>query len=250
MITFFDLETTGTSTTKDRIVSFSAIQTDNNFVKVEGSEKSLLFNPGTGILIPKEASDVHGITNEMVAGKPTFKQYAPKILAYMYLSDYLGGYNISKFDIPLLFEEFFRSDGIIFDIERFKILDGCQVFHKKEPRDLTAAVKFYTGKKLEGAHNSDNDTIASLDVLEGQMFMYDMSIEDLVEYSKQKGEFVDFDRKIKRRESDGVFIWGDFGKNKGRPIKEDLSYCDWFLGADFSSHSKIILRQIITNKII
>ncbi len=248
MITFFDLETTGTSTTKDRIVSLSAIQTTNDFKRIFGSEKSLVFNPT--IYIPKEASDVHGITNEMVFDKPTFKQYAPKILKYFNESDILSGYNIRKFDIPMIFEEFSRY-GYQFELEKFKIIDSCQIFYKKEPRDLTAAVKFYCGKSLEGAHNSDNDTIASIDVLEGQMFIYDLSIEDAIEMSEPKDKnIVDFDGKIKRREEDGVFIWGNFGKNANKPVLDDLKYCDWIISADFSSHTKHILMQILTHKLI
>ena len=69
---FFDLETTGLDTEKDRIVQLSAITFEKNMQCVVTID--LIFNPE--IPINKEASDVHGFTNEKVKDKPLFKQKA------------------------------------------------------------------------------------------------------------------------------------------------------------------------------
>ena len=70
-IVFFDLETTGTNITSDRIVEISYLK-----VMPNGNEtmRTLRINPG--MHIPEEASAVHGIYDQDVADCPTFKEVA------------------------------------------------------------------------------------------------------------------------------------------------------------------------------
>ena len=86
-LVFVDLETTGINTTNDRIVEVTVLK-----IHPDGSreEKSELVNPG--IPIPPGATKVHGITNEDVADKPGFVQFAKGIHAFFEGCD-IGGYN-------------------------------------------------------------------------------------------------------------------------------------------------------------
>lgn len=99
-LAFFDLETTGLNTTTDRIVEISILK-----INVNGQEeqRSWLLNPE--IPISKEASEVTGYTDEFVADKPTFREKANEIAQFIGNAD-LAGYNILKFDVPILVEEF------------------------------------------------------------------------------------------------------------------------------------------------
>ena len=98
----FDLETTGINISKDRIVEICILKV---FPDASRESKTWLVNPE--MPIPKESSDIHGITDEMVADKPTLKEIAPKIIDMIKDSD-LGGFNSNRFDIPLLAEELLR----------------------------------------------------------------------------------------------------------------------------------------------
>jgi DNA polymerase-3 subunit epsilon len=166
-IVFFDLETTGTDVNSDRIVEFAGIK-----FNVDGTQEQMVQRYNPRMPIPKEASDIHGITNHDVEPCPYFTDVAgaPEIAKFMRGCD-LAGYNITKFDVPLLYNEMQRCGGYLLDIT-CNIIDCCDIFHKREARDLTAAVKFYTGEKFENAHSALDDIEATIKVMDGQLAMY------------------------------------------------------------------------------
>ena len=164
-ICFFDLETTGVNVSKDKIVEISILKVFPNGNK---ESKTWLVNPE--IRIPLEASNIHGITND-IANEPTFNELAPKVYELIKDSD-LGGFNSNRFDIPLLAEELLRAE-IDFDLKQNVAVDVQTIFHKMEQRTLSAAYKFYCGKSLDNAHSSKADTLATFEVLESQIEKYD-----------------------------------------------------------------------------
>jgi len=105
-----DLETTGINLSTDRIVEIAIVK-----IMPDGSRlvKHKYINPE--IPIPKQASDIHGITDEMVREAQTFRQAANELRQFLDHSD-LAGYNSNRFDIPLLVEEFLRV-GIELDMK-------------------------------------------------------------------------------------------------------------------------------------
>ena len=157
-LVFFDLETTGTNITTDRIVEISYLKVMPNGEEVS---KTYLVNPE--MHIPEQASQVHGIYDNDVADCPTFKELA-KVLAREFEGCDLAGYNSNRFDIPLLAEEFERV-GVNIDLSKRKFVDVQVIFHKMEQRTLSAAYKFYCKKDLENAHSADADTRATYEVL-------------------------------------------------------------------------------------
>ena len=138
-IVFFDLETTGVDTAKDRIVEISMVK-----VMPDGEEivKTRKINPG--IHIPEEATAIHGITDEDVKDCPTFAQIARSLEQFIAGCDF-GGFNSNRFDLPMLVEEFMRA-GIGVDFKRRRFVDVQNIFHKMEQRTLVAAYKFYCGQ--------------------------------------------------------------------------------------------------------
>lgn len=161
-ICFFDLETTGIDIAKDKIVEISILKVYPNGNK---ESKTWLVNPGRPI--PKQASDVHGITDEKVANEPLFKELAPQIYNMIKDSD-LAGFNSDRFDIPLLAEELLRAE-IDFDMKNRVAVDIQTIFHKKEERTLSAAYKFYCGKTLDNAHSASADTEATYEIFKSQL---------------------------------------------------------------------------------
>ena len=241
-IIFFDLETTGLNITKDRIVEISVIKV---YPDGHEEEKTRRLNPE--MPIPEQASAVHGIHDEDVKDCPTFKQIS-KSLAQMFEGCDIGGFNSNRFDIPLLAQEFFNA-GIKFDFNKCKFIDVQTIFHKKEPRNLIAAYKFYCDKNLEDAHSACADTRATYEVLKAQLDRYSDDLENDVEflsnYSSQNRN-VDLAGRIIRNEQ-GVVVF-NFGQHKGEGVEEVLTktpqYYDWIQNRDFAEDTKNVLREI------
>ena len=257
----FDLETTGLDLVKDKIIQIAYIK-----VYPDGKEErdSLFINPG--VKIPKEVTAITGISDEMVAGKPTFKELSSQLLSVFDGCD-VAGFNSNHFDVPLLAEEFLKA-GIDFDFSKCRLIDVQTIFHKMERRNLEAAYEFYCGRKMKEdfpPHQADNDTEATYRVLQGQLDMYSPErqesadrqlvndIEALAEFSKTNNN-VDFAGRIIWKET--VNAAGEkvrqevfnFGKYKGISVAEvlrrDPGYYGWILNGDFTYNTKQVLTRI------
>ena len=240
-IIFFDLETTGTDITNDRIVEISLVKVFPN----GGREvKTKRINPE--MPIPPEATAVHKITDEEVKDCPTFRQIAKSLASYIEGCDF-GGFNSNKFDVPLLVEEFLRA-GVDVDLKKRKFIDVQNIFHKMEQRTLVAAYKFYCDKNLEDAHSAEADTKATYEVLKAQLDRYPELQNDvtaLAEFSS-RGEMADYAGRIAFNEKgEEVF---NFGKYKGRSVSEvfqmEPSYYSWMMNGDFPLYTKKIITEI------
>ena len=174
-IVFLDLETTGVDPSKDRIVEISLVK-----VMPDGSEevKTRRLNPQ--MHIPEAASAIHHIYDKDVADCPTFSMIAKSLWSYLEGCD-LGGYNITKFDIPMLTREFSRA-GLTFTTANRRIIDAYNIFCRMEPRNLSAAYKFFCGKDMKDAHSAEADTLATVEIFEGEIKRYSqMAREDYPE---------------------------------------------------------------------
>lgn len=245
-ICFFDLETTGTNIATDRIVELAILKVFPNGNK---ESKTWLVNPG--VPIPEEASAIHGITDEKVAGEPTFRELAREVYQMIQGCD-LGGFNSNRFDIPLLAEELLRA-GVDFDMKNAVSVDVQTIFHKMEKRTLAAAYQFYCGKELTDAHSATADTQATYEVLLSQLDRYPEltnNVQELAAFSTHN-DTVDFAGFI-RRDENGEEVFG-FGKHKGRSVHEVLEqepgYFGWMLNADFPLYTKKVLTQIKLSKL-
>jgi DNA polymerase III subunit epsilon len=239
-ICFFDIESTGLNVATDRIVSISVLKA---FPDGQKESKTAFVNPT--ISIPKESSDVHGITDEMVKDKPTFKQISKAILNFMQGCD-IAGFNSNYFDVPLLAEEFLRCD-IEFPHPDTNFIDVGNIFKKKEQRTLTAALKFYCGKEMENAHDASADTLATYEVFCSQLERYEdlsgQGVDVISEFSRMGDKTVDFSGKI-GIDKDGDYIY-TFGKNKDSKIKHDTSFAEWCISKDFPLNTKNHFRRIL-----
>jgi DNA polymerase-3 subunit epsilon len=237
----FDLETTGTDTANDRIVEISVLR-----LEPDGSNaiKTRRFNPG--MPIPPGATAVHKITDEDVAGEPPFAKYAKGLARFLDGCD-LCGFNLLKFDIKLLMAEFARA-GVPFSVEGRRFLDPCQIYHAREKRDLTAAVRFYCGRDHEGAHGAEADVLAALAVLDAQVGRYGdlpRTVGELHEHMRDPAA-VDFEGKFARRD-DGVVVFNFSADPKGRPVDDVAGthpgFLRWMLKMDFMPDAKAVAAE-------
>ena len=253
---FFDLEATGLNVIRDRIVQIAVVK-----MHPDGREETLemLINPG--VPMSAEAIAVHGIQPKDLRNKPSFREVAEEIFDFIGDSD-LAGYNSNGFDVPMLLEEFHRA-GLEFDLKKRRLVDAAQIFYKMEPRTLRAALKYYTGKTIENAHDALSDVRATIDVLRGQIEKYDgveyedsegnkqgyrvvNDVQKLHEFTTQD-QYVDVTRRLKR-DAEGQVVF-NFGKYNGRRAKDilrsDRHYFKWIMDKDFSVQVKTAIREIM-----
>ena len=252
-LAFFDLETTGVNICHDRIVEICIVKVMPNGERIIKTKR---VNPT--IPIPIESSLIHGIYDEDIKDAPVFKSIAKSMAQFIEGCD-LAGFNIIKFDVPMLVEEFLRA-GVDFDVSNRKLIDAQRIFHMMEPRSLTAAYKFYCGKDLQGAHSAEVDTLATLEVLEAQIDYYDnKSIKDSSgkEITPIKNDMQALHDLTASKMVDlaGRMVYNDkgvevfnFGKHKDKPVEEVLrqepTYYDWVMNGDFPLNTKKKLTEI------
>jgi DNA polymerase III subunit epsilon len=275
-ILFLDLETTGTDPGNDRVVQIG-------FVKLHPDGREELFRDTGEVLvnperpIPRESTQIHGITDEMVRDAPTFEKMADSVLEFMTGAD-LAGYNLLRFDVPLLQMEFTRVQerrnhtgqpraktlwdplGETADPEGatpVRILDPQVIFHRREPRDLSAALRFYCGRELEGAHGALADSRATLEVLLGQVRHYEdlpAEVEGLHRESNPPDpRFVDRTRKFAWRGGEPALAFGR--QHRDRTLRElaqepdGRGYLFWIHSADFSPEVKKLVGDALEGKV-
>ena len=241
----FDIESSGLSPRRDRIIELAAIK-----VMPDGSEveKCWLLNPT--VPIPKETTAIHGISDEIVKDCPTFADKADEIFAFFDGCD-LSGFNADRFDIPCLEEEFARV-GMNFAASQRRHVDVQRIYHRMEPRDLTAAVRFYLGRDHAGAHGAEADTRATLEVLKAQTVKY----PGLPQTTAEMDEYLvphdplNADRLGMLRWKNGELTI-NFGKKKGEPLRKLLTdeprFLRWVVNGDFDTEVRMIVRDLLEN---
>ncbi len=240
-LAFLDLETTGTNVARDRIVEIAVLK-----VMPDGSmhEKETIVNPQ--MPIPAAVTLIHKISDEDVRNAPTFQQIAKSFFIFLDDCD-LAGFNSMRFDLPVLLEEFNRA-GILFDLSDRKLVDVQRIYHQMEPRNLTAALKFYCDKQHDDAHSAMADVKATFEVLKSQLDRYAETMKnemDFLHELSKDGDFVDLGRRMYIDNGMEVF---NFGKHKGRTVVEvyklEPGYFDWILKSEFTIDFKEKIKTI------
>jgi DNA polymerase-3 subunit epsilon len=238
----------------DRIVEICIIK-----VQPDGSQEILTERINPTIPVPAQVTAIHGITDEDVKDKPTFSELAQRLAQFISNSD-LAGYNSIKFDIPLLVEEFLRAE-IDFDLKGRRFVDVQNIFHKMEPRTLSAAFKFYCGKELENAHSAEADTLATLEILKAQLDKYEhVSFEDKngkvsFPINNDIQSLAEFSYHTKNADLVGHIIYDEkgaevfnFGKYKGKSVaktfESEPQYYDWMMKSQFPLSTKRTITSI------
>lgn len=242
-----DLETTGTWVEKDKIVEIAMIK-----CFPDGSRDTYLKRVNPGIPIPSDVSELIGITNDDLKDEPFFKEIATEVSAFLSGAD-LGGFNLERFDLPLLERELFES-GHKFEWEKVKTYDAQKIFHINEKRNLTAAYKFYCNKELVNAHSALADTEATLEVLLGQVSKYgegDDSIEQLGKFDYvTTAEFYDKEKKIRWWNGKLYMMFGKYAKRYSlqEVARKDPKYMEWIISANFNHEVKALIENALNGE--
>ena len=240
-IAFFDIEATGTSPNADRIVELAIVK-----IMPNGKRAANTWRVNPQRPIPLEVVKIHGISDDDVADCPTFPEIARDVFEFIGDAD-LGGYNVLRYDIPMLVEELLRAE-IELDADSRRVIDVQRIYHQREPRDLSAALAFYCNEMHLNAHGAEADVLATIRVLEGQFEKYPdlpADIDELDDYCNPRNPlWVDRIGRLKWENREVVL---NFSKKKGTPLRDvlenDPGFIKWLLRSDFPRDTKEIVEN-------
>jgi len=240
-LVIFDLETTGLSVVNDKIVELAYIK---HWGDGRIEQADLLFNPGRPI--PQEASLVHKITDDMVKDKPLFAVKALELFE-VFKDCYYSGFNVVRFDLPLLRQEFSNA-GQQFTFKPEDILDAKLVYHYMEPRDLSAAYRFYCQKEHTEAHNALADVSATGEIIAEQVKRYGYD-EIRKIHEETCRDYVDLEGRFYRENGEIYFAFSKFKDRTLASVQQtDPTFLRWILQADFSEDSKNVVRNFLNTQ--
>lgn len=233
-----DLETTGVNPQTSRIVELALeIMVPGKDTK----EYRTLVNPG--IPIPKEASDIHHITDDMVQDAPPFEALADRLLKGFSGSDF-AGYNV-RFDLRIMAAEFRRAKRV-WDYEDARVIDGFRLWQIAEGRSLEHAVKrWLPGEDLEGdAHSALYDVKMATRIIAAELRGCSTLPRDLqMLHDLCSPGWFDAEGKLQWKNGELCF---SFGEHKDKPLRSvPRGYLDWITKKDFSEKIKQVCRAAI-----
>lgn len=238
-LVFLDIEATGPDPQMDKIIEIHCIR-----FNPDGSKRTFYSLVNPNIPIPVESTRIHGFTNKDLSQASGFKKIATELFEVVKDAD-VGGYNVLRFDVRILFSEF-KNVGIHYDLADIRAIDPFQIFIKNHKRDLSAAYQFYCGKELVGAHGAKADNLATIEVFMAQLNKYQdlpHTVNEISNYCTEAGEpYLDPERFLMWK-NDQIFV--NYGKHKGRLLKEivaeDHNFLYWVTKNNFNP---ILIRMI------
>lgn len=240
-----DTETCALGPGRDRIVQFCAQTLDENLQVLDTWTQ--LVNPERHI--PAAATAIHGITDEMVRGQPTFHDIARRLRALFDRDTVFMAYN-AAFDFGVLNTEFVRTGIDPLPIDQ-PILDPLRIERKVTSRSLGPTYKRYTGQDLQNAHTADADVHAMVEVLRQQRRVHadllPADLEDLIDFPeptlrpRRRGHLY--------KDDDGIVRLG-FGKHTGKAAAEVPDYLAWMLEEDFPERTKKQVRRVLSEQVL
>lgn len=246
---FFDIESTGLNIASDSIIELS-------FVKIlPGGEQRIKtwkvkpwdYAAKAQKHISESASAVNGVYDRDLVDCPRFCEIVDEVVEWLKDSD-LAGFNSAKFDLPMLAEEierviYFTGKNIDVNLHDKKMVDVQTIYHLMEPRNLKAAYRFYcNGADFDNAHTAEADTVATYEVLKGQLDMYPELKNDVDSLAGIGGrsKTVDYAGRLIYNDKKEPVI--SFGKHKGKTAREvyanEPSYFAWISNGEFTLDTK------------
>ena len=184
------------------------------------------------------ARKVHGISDEMVRGSPTFRELAAAIDQALEGAD-IGGYNVLT-DLMVLGEEM-RIAGRAFTMEGRRVCDAFRLWTVREPRRLADAYRRFVGDLPDDAelHDAAGDTRLTVSVIE--KVLGDGRVGDA--HDETMTELVDLGRRFRRNDNEVIVF--NFGEHADKPAISYPDYLEWMTRRDFPEDTKRVCRRLI-----
>jgi DNA polymerase-3 subunit epsilon len=238
-----DVATTGVEVRRARIVEIAVIR-----IEPDGRTHTTVKRTNPGVEIPPGATAIHGLDDEAVADEPPFCAYARSLHAQLDDCDF-AGFGIERFDLPVLEAEF-RRCGLDFEWRDRRIIDALTIFHRQEPRDLGAAMRFYRNEPFPAIHDAGDDARAGLAVLASQLERYSDLPRDMAELNAwcrpQTARWIDATGRFIERNGEPVFAFGQF---EGMPLRvvaaEQPGYLAWLSEQGLPDDALAMVREVL-----
>jgi DNA polymerase-3 subunit epsilon len=199
---YFDTETTGIRSDKDRIIELAAFDPLENRTFVH------LINPG--MPIPPEATAIHQISDEMVKNASPFKVVAELFVAFCPEKSVLIAHNNDAFDKLFLHAEFKRASVPIPPYEYIDTLKWARKYRPDLPRHTLQSLREIYGIAANQAHRALDDVIVLHRVFTSMID--DISTDKVLQLLSQA-------QSVSRM---------PFGKHQGKPLAEvPKNYVVW-----------------------
>lgn len=238
----FDTETTGVDVEQDRVVELGAIGCEAG---AAARERKMRIDPG--VPIPAAASEIHGIYDEHVRGKPSFKAIAARFIEYLtghaqgHEAPWLCGYNAAGFDVPLLNAELARA-GLDVRIDAASVVDPMvfvrwHLRHLRK-RSLESACE-HLGIPLLRAHSALDDATATLQLLLRMMdrgFIPTTLGEVLLEQARVS--------RLMQAEWEQYSYWLYHDRTDGKLRLGAGSYCGRYLGEVSHDYLQSLIKKV------
>lgn len=199
---YYDTETTGVRSDKDRIIELAA------YDPVENREFVHFINPG--MPIPPEATAIHKITDAMVKDAPSFREVIEKFIAFCPEKTVLIAHNNDAFDKQFLHAESKRA-GV--SLPAYAFLDSLKWARKYRPdlpRHTLQSLRECYGIAANQAHRALDDVIVLHRVF--SRMIDDIPIDTVIQLLSKP-------RMIHRM---------PFGKHQGKTLEEvPKHYISW-----------------------
>ena len=201
---YYDTETTGLSSQKDRIIEIGA------FDPVQNRTFEELINPNTPI--PETSSNICNITDDMVKDAPTFDIIGKKFIEFCGSDTILIAHNNDSFDKPFLDAEFNRADLKMLDLPFIDSLKWARKYRSDLPKHSLQYLREMYNIEANQAHRALNDVIVLHKVFE--KMIDDLDIETVL--------------KLLYEKKSDLVEYMPFGKHQGKKLSEvPKGYIRW-----------------------
>lgn len=241
-IVAFDVETTGTDSSKDVIIQLAAVKFDKDFNRLDSY--CCYVKPMEDFEIAPGALEKHGLTKEFILENGISSNEVMEVFNTFCKDCDLLSYNGNTFDIKFIVKEM-KAAGIEFSLDRV-FYDSMKLETMLHPRRLEVIYKNYTGRDLDDAHNALADVNATIEVFRHQLNKFseqDITLDEIMGF--EESQIFDVDGMFKKEDDKIVFAKGKYkGVEFMEVARSDAGYVKWFMtNKDFSDHTKNILRN-------
>lgn len=247
-IVAFDVETTGTDSSKDVIIQLAAVKFDKDFNRLDSY--CCYVKPMEDFEIAPGALEKHGLTKEFILENGISSNEVMGVFDAFCKDCDLLSYNGNTFDIKFIVKEM-KAAGIEFSLDRV-FYDSMKLETLLHPRRLEVIYKNYTGQDLDDAHNALADVNATIEVFRHQLNKFseqNVTLDEIMGF--EESQIFDVDGMFKKEDDEIVFAKGKYrGVEFMEVAKGDPGYIKWYMNnPDFSNHTKNIIRNYyITNR--